>query len=142
MPNIHHNLKIKAPAEKIYSAITTEEGLSGWWTPDTKAKPELNSIARFAFGSNYFKEMKITELKTLKSVKWLCIKGYESWIGTTIAFGIQQGDDGCELSFQHDGWKEYSEGFAACTYDWAMFLRSLKILCETGKGLPWPHQYQ
>lgn len=142
MPNIHHKLKIGASAQEIYNAITTEEGLSGWWTTNTIAKPELNSTARFTFESTYFKEMKITGLTPLKSVKWLCINGYESWVGTTISFEIQPGDNGCVLSFQHNGWKEYSEGFAVCTYDWAMFLRSLKLLCETGKGLPWPYHYQ
>jgi uncharacterized protein YndB with AHSA1/START domain len=47
MPNIHHELLIGAPAETVYAAITTQEGLSGWWTPDAKTTAELNSIARF-----------------------------------------------------------------------------------------------
>jgi hypothetical protein len=139
MPDIRHRLKIEASAELVYHAISTEKGLSGWWTENTTAKPELNTTARFAFDNNYFKEMKITELKPLKRVTWLCLAGYVSWIGTTISFEIEPGKNGCILSFQHNGWTAYSEGFAVCSYDWAMFLRSLKLLCETGKGLPWPH---
>ena len=77
MKSICHRLVIEAPPEKIYDALTTQKGLSGWWTPETKAKPEVNSISRFAFGPDYYKEMKITGLMPFTSVKWLCLKGYE-----------------------------------------------------------------
>lgn len=142
MKSILHNLLIKAPAENIYSAITTGEGLAGWWAPDTNAKPEPDSIARFTFGPQYFKEMKITELKPFTKVEWLCLTGYEEWIGTTLSFELQPSDKGTRLFFHHDGWKEYTTEFAECSYTWAAFLRSLKLLCETGKGQPFPNQHQ
>lgn len=92
MPNIRHELLIGVPAEKLYSALTSQEGLSAWWTPDTKAKSKLNNILRFAFGPEYFKEMKIAELKPSGLVKWICITGANEWIGTTISFELQPGD--------------------------------------------------
>jgi len=142
MKSIYHRLLIEAPVEKVYEALTTREGLSGWWTPETIAKPEVGSISRFAFGPNYFKEMKIEELKSLSRVKWLCLKGHEEWIGTTVTFELQRHDKGTLLFFHHDGWKEYTQGFAVCSYDWALFLRSLKFLCETGKGSPYPNVHK
>ena len=163
MPNIRHTLLIGAPAEKIYNAITTQEWLSAWWTSDTNAKPERDSIARFAFGPSYFKEMKIRELKTSRRVEWICMTGAEEWIGTTISFELQAGDketllnshpemsdqihqqkEGNEetlLIFHHDDWKEYTPMFAECNYTWGQFLRSLKLLCETGRGT-WPNQHR
>jgi hypothetical protein len=92
MPNIHHELLIGAPAEKIYNAITSEEGLSARWTPGTHAKPELNSIARSPFGPEYFKEMKILQLNPSGQIKWLCISGVGEWIGTTLSFKLHPGD--------------------------------------------------
>jgi len=142
MKSIYHRVVIEAPVEKVYEALTTQEGLSGWWTPETKAKSEVGSTSRFAFGPDYFKEMKVEELKPPSRVKWLCVKGYEDWVGTTITFELQPHDKGTSLFLRHDGWKEYTEGFAACSYDWAIFLRSLKFLCETGKGLPYPNHYK
>jgi len=50
MPNIHHAVLIAAPAEKIYNAITSRDGLSAWWTPNTVAKPQVDSVAHFPFG--------------------------------------------------------------------------------------------
>lgn len=136
--SIHHRLLIEAPVETVYGALTTEEGLAGWWTPETTSKPEAGSISRFAFGPDYFKEMKIEELKPYNKVKWLCLKAYEEWIGTTVTFELEPHLRGATLFFHHDKWKEYTPEFAGCSYDWALFLRSLKLLCETGKGLPYP----
>jgi uncharacterized protein YndB with AHSA1/START domain len=138
MKGIYHRVFIEARPQKIYEALTREEGLAGWWTPETKAKPEAGTIARFAFGPKYFKEMKIIRLESPVKVEWLCVKGYEQWIGTTITFELQPVDKGTALFLQHDGWKNYTPEFAGCSYDWALFLRSLRLLCETGKGRPYP----
>lgn len=136
--SIYHRLLILAPVEKVYEALTTQKGLAGWWTPDTTAQPETGSIARFAFGPEYFKEMRIEELSPYSKVKWQCIQGYEDWVGTTLTFELEPHPKGCILSFRHEGFAEYTAGFASCSYDWALFFRSLKFLCETGKGFPYP----
>lgn len=136
--SICHRLLIESPVEKVYEVLTTQEGLAGWWTPDTIAKPEVGSILRFAFGPDYFKEMKIEELKPYSKVKWLCVKAFEEWLGTTLTFELEPHRKGCTLFFHHDGWKSYTPEFASCSYDWALFFRSLKFLCETGKGFPYP----
>jgi uncharacterized protein YndB with AHSA1/START domain len=162
MPNIRHELIIGVPAEKVYSAITTQEGLSAWWTPDVRAKPERDSIARFTFGPSYFKEMRVTELQPSKLVKWNCITGVDEWVGTTLSFHLEAGgrDDLLRshpeaedqinqlrsntqtlLNFSQDDWREYTPMFAECSYTWGRFLRSLKSLCEAGKGWPWPQQH-
>jgi len=167
MKSIRQNLLIGASAEKVYSAITTQEGLSGWWTPMATARAEVNSIARFPFpfppGFEYVKEMKVTELKPFSQVSWECIAGADEWIGTTISFRLETGDkktllkshpeitgqaaqlqsdEATLLVFQHDGWKEYTPMFSECSFTWGQFLRSLRRWCETGKGQPWPNQYQ
>ena len=136
--SIYHKLQIDAPVETVYGALTTQKGLAGWWTPETIAKPEVGSVSRFAFGPTYFKEIEVTELKPYGSIKWLCLKAHEEWVGTTITFELEPNRKGSSLLFHHDGWTECTPEFAACSFDWALFLRSLKLLCETGKGLPYP----
>jgi len=163
MPNIRHEVLIGASPEKVYDAITSAEGISAWWSPGTKATPETGSIVHIPFGSNYFKEMKITDLKPYKLVTWNCIAGVSEWIGTKLSFQFQPGDkknllqsryeingqveqlksnEGTLLIFHHDDWKEYTPMFAECSYTWGQFLRSLKLYCETGKGQPWPNQHR
>jgi uncharacterized protein YndB with AHSA1/START domain len=163
MPHIRHALLIEAPIEQVYDAITTQQGLSGWWTPGATATHALNTVARFPFGPTYFKEMKITELIPSRLVTWTCIAGTEEWIGTTLSFKLKtgdktsllrshpaitgqveqlHGDQATLLLFQHDNWKDYTPMFAECNYTWGQFLRSLKLFCETGKGRPWPNQHR
>lgn len=136
--SIWHRLLIKTPVETVYHAITTQEGLAGWWTPDTIAKPETGTRMRFGFGPDYYKEMEVTGLKPYSLVQWRCIKAFEDWIGTTLTFELEPHQKGCFLLFHHDGWAAYTPEFASCSFDWALFFRSLKSLCETGKGFPYP----
>ena len=163
MPGIHQAILIGSPVEKVYNAVTTQEGLAAWWTPRATTTATLNSIARFPFGDNYFKEMKITELKPSSLVKWECISGADEWVGTSISFQLHQGNNetllnsypeiqgqveqqanegGTLLLFKHDNWKDYTLMFAECSYTWGQFLRGLKLFCETGKGMPWPEQHR
>jgi uncharacterized protein YndB with AHSA1/START domain len=163
MPNILLAVLIEAPKEKVYAAITSQEGLAEWWTPATQAKAQANTVARFPFGEGYVKEMSITELKPYDLVKWECIKGADEWVGTNISFELeardkehflvthpellgqieqQEGDASTLLIFRHENWKKESLMFAECSYTWGRFLRSLKLLCEMGKGMPWPQQHR
>jgi uncharacterized protein YndB with AHSA1/START domain len=164
MPDIRHELIIGAPPEKVYEAITGQQGLAGWWTPEATAKAEIGSVARFPFGPDYFKEMKVTELTPAEKVTWNCISGATEWVGTTISFNLLPGDkktfstsrpevsdqlgqqngDGALtlLVFHHDNWKAYTPMYAECNYTWGRFLRGLKLFCETGKGLAWPDQHR
>jgi uncharacterized protein YndB with AHSA1/START domain len=163
MPNIHHELTIGATAETVYEAITMRSGLAGWWTPGASAEEEANTIARFPFGDDYFKEMRVIELKPFELIRWNCIAGTDEWVGTTISFKIEAGDKASLLKsnpeisdqlrqqgnaenvtvliFKHENWKDHTPMYAECNYTWGRFLRSLKLFCEIGYGTPWPHQH-
>ena len=163
MPNISQEVIIGASRQNVYRALTSQEGLSGWWTPQTTTSGEVGSVARFAFGPDYFKEMRNEKLVTLEYVEWSCLAGANEWIGTTIRFSIKSGNkatmaqsnpeagdqlqqlkrnDECTLLLlEHNDWKSYSPMFSECSYTWAQFLRSIKLFCETGKGTPWPYQH-
>src|ERR1700722_13741713 len=92
MPNIRERLLIGATPKHVYAALTTEEGLASWWTHNTKASPEQNTIAKFGFKPPYVKEMKIAELEPEKRVVWKCQKGADEWVGTTLTFELESGE--------------------------------------------------
>ncbi len=142
MPDIKHKLVIEASPAAVYENITTQKGLAGWWTPDTQAKVEVNSVLRFGFGPSYFKEMKVVMLVPNKKVEWKCIAATEEWIGTTIEFDLKPEAGKTVVYFSHNNWESQTPMLSQCSYDWAMFLRSLKLLCEKGRGLPFPDQHQ
>src|SRR4051812_11064094 len=92
MPNIHQAVLIGAPIQNVYNAITSQEGLSGWWTRNVRATVNVNSVSRFPFGGGYVKEMKIVALQPFELVKWKCIKGTDEWIGTSLSYRLISGD--------------------------------------------------
>jgi uncharacterized protein YndB with AHSA1/START domain len=135
MADIRHNVVIKAAPEKIYEAITTQQGLSGWWAKQTTARPETGFVNIFSFGS-FRNEMKVIHLSPNKKVEWQCIRSIEEWMHTNISFDLEEKDGRTILRFAHSGWRAATDTFAGCNYDWGRFMTSLKSFCETGAGAP------
>jgi uncharacterized protein YndB with AHSA1/START domain len=135
MADIRHKLVIKVNPEKVYKAITTQEGIESWWCKQTTAKPEIGFTNVFVFAQNRI-EMKVTELSSNKKVAWQSIGAVEEWLGTTVTFELEEKEGNTILRFAHAGWKEVTDTFAMCNFDWAIFLKSLKSYCETGTGEP------
>lgn len=136
MANIRHNLTINASVKQVYDAITMEDGLKGWWTSQTSAKPKEGSINHFKFGDEYFNKMKISKLNSPSEVYWECVDGDKEWIGTNLSFELEEKEGITFLKFSHLNWAEESEFFGFCNHHWGRFLDSLKALCETGEGQP------
>ena len=141
MSCIRHLLTIHQTEWSVYSALTTVEGLSHWWTPRVSGDPGEGGSLRFYFG-DYYKEMRVIKNEPPTMLVWRCTEGVPEWIDTVITFEIiKRTDDACQLLFNHDKWPPFTRLFYQCSYDWAMFLRSLKKYVETGNGHPYPNQH-
>jgi uncharacterized protein YndB with AHSA1/START domain len=132
---IRINVVIKAAPEKVYNAVTTQEGIEGWWCKNATVKPELGFVNIFTFGK-YRNEMEVTTLTPNKKAAWKCIKSIDEWIGTDISFDLEEKEGKTVVRFSQAGWRAVTDTFAGCTYDWALFMKSLKSYCETGTGTP------
>ena len=140
MADILHKVGIKSSSpDDVYGALATVEGLSGWWTRDTRGESKVGGVMQFRFGTGGF-DMKVRELGPAKRVQWQVIDGPEEWVGTKISFDLKQNDDWTIVLFKHEGWKEPVEFMHHCSTKWAVFLLSLKSRLETGKGAPWPNE--
>jgi uncharacterized protein YndB with AHSA1/START domain len=145
MHDIVHELTIAAPPDAVYAAITTAPGLANWWTTDCEVSADVGSEATFGFEDHSVVfTMRIDELESPEAVHWECIGGPDEWVGTKLAFrieGIDADDDGQPEStslvrFWHGGW-EYEDGLLPrCSFQWAMYLDSLRRYLETGTGSP------
>lgn len=139
MADIKHQLDIGASPEKIYEAITSQEGLSNWWAVDTRAKPEVGSVTKFGFNKRRTVfEMEVKELTPPSKIRWACNGGHPEWEGTRLEFEITETEKGSSLLFSHLDWESTDGIYPMCSYDWAGYLYSLRMYCETGEGLPHP----
>ncbi len=144
MTDIIHRVGIRAPASKVYAALSTIEGLSGWWTKDTTGAARLGGTIEFSFSSPSGEKiggacMEVIGLHPDNEVRWRCASGPEEWIGTDVSFKLRQDGDYTIVLFSHENWREAVEFTAHCSTKWATFLMSLRDLVETGKGRPAPN---
>ena len=137
MVDILHRIGVTSSPEEVYTALTTVDGLSGWWTEDTDGNGDAGGLLQFRFEPGGF-DMKVLDLQPAKRVLWEVVDGPEEWIGTHVDWMLNQADDYTMVRFKHEGWKEPVEFMHHCSTKWAVFLLSLKSLIETGKGRPSP----
>jgi len=134
--HIRHIITIDCPPDKVYKALTTKEGIQGWWTDNTVIEPGVGSIAEFIFGDKYCNKMEITDLQPNKRVAWLCKQGDKEWVGTDFTFDLEEQEGQTLLRFGQNNWKAPTDFYAYCNFQWGQYMVSLKAHCETGKGSP------
>ncbi|MFD2033882.1 SRPBCC domain-containing protein [Belliella marina] len=132
MESIEQINYIKASSAEIYKTITTEEGLGKIWTKKLKVKPEIGFVNEFDFGEESLTKMKIIALEENKKVIWECIESDQEWIGTSVSFELSEEGNKTKILLKHYDWRELTDYYRWCSYNWAMFLQRLKNHCENG----------
>lgn len=143
MVDIIHRIGIKAPIAKVYAALSTVEGVAGWWTRETTGESRPGGMVKVLFRTPTGEEIGKMEYEVLRlepdqEVRWRIKAGPPEWIGTDVTFNLSQEGDQTLILFGHRNWREAVEFTAHCSMKWAVFLLSLRELVETGRGRPSP----
>jgi len=138
MPDILHKIDVKSSPSETYAALTTLDGLAGWWTRTTHGNPSTGGTIAFRFGPQGGFDMKVLELEPGRRVLWQVVDGPEEWIGTKVGFELRRDGDWTAVLFKHQGWKEPVEFMHHCSTKWATYLLSMKSMLEGGQGRPYP----
>lgn len=141
MVDILHRIGVTSAPEKVYAALTTVDGLAGWWTEDTHGDGDPGGVLQFRFIPGGF-DMKVLDARPGELVLWEVVDGPAEWVGTQVRFELSRQDGFTIVLFRHEGWKEPVEFMYHCSTKWASYLLSLKQLVETGSGRPAPRDVQ
>jgi uncharacterized protein YndB with AHSA1/START domain len=141
--DIVHRIGIKAPAQDVYAALASIDGLAGWWTRNTSGDSRPGGHITFRFHNAAGDDvggfgMKVVELTAERAVRWRVEDGPAEWVGTDVEFLLSQQDGYTIVAFGHRRWRDDGEFMAHCSTKWATFLLSLRDLVETGQGKPAP----
>jgi uncharacterized protein YndB with AHSA1/START domain len=137
MQDIMHLVKIHAPAERVYEAITTEAGIRQWWTRDAAIAPEVGAAGQFGFnGKRFVAKMTVEELTPVSRVRWKVTNA--AWPGNDISFDLTSEGNTTTLLFAHRGFPHADAALASATTRWGFYLLSLKRYHQTGTGTPNP----
>jgi len=127
-----------ASPDVVFEALTTIEGLAGWWTSvagDGLTGGELT----FSFGDAAPVVMRVDAAERGVGVRWTNVAGHlDEWVGTTVHFDIKATPPGgSELRFRHAGLTPRLECYSDCKGGWDHFIPSLRAYVESGTGNPW-----
>src|SRR5206468_8719562 len=111
MADIIHRVGIKAPIAQVYDAVSTVEGVAGWWTKETTGVSKAGDTIDVRFLTPSGKElggmtMEVVALERNKKVQWRFTKGPEEWIGTDVTFDLYQDGEYTIALFGHRNWRE------------------------------------
>lgn len=141
--DIMHRVGIQAPPARVQAALTTVDGLAGWWTRHTSGDAQPGGHLAFRFHDPAGADiggfgMQVMDVTPGQQVRWRVQDGPAEWVGTEIEFTLQQQDGLTVVLFGHRHWREAGEFMAHCSTKWATFLLSLRSWVETGQGQPAP----
>jgi uncharacterized protein YndB with AHSA1/START domain len=129
-------IEIETTAQKLFDALTTDQGIAAWWTK-AKTRANVGGINEFAFGQGTV-TFQVEKLERGRAVGWSAQNVPPDWKGTRVLFELSDGAKAgsVTLRFSHTGFKATTPVVAFTNYAWAQFMRSLKLFLETGKGEP------
>ncbi|MCU1281611.1 MAG: hypothetical protein JWM53_5157 [bacterium] len=134
-------VRFNAPPARVFNAITTLDGLRGWWTPFVQGEPLVGGDVRFEFeGLSQHIIMHVDEATPTSSVRWTCRIHSElpEWRDTRVIWDLQPaGRDSCELRLEHAGLTPHLECYDHCEVGWDHFLASVVAYVERGAGTPY-----
>jgi len=143
MIDIIHRIGIKAPLSRVYDAVSTPDGVAGWWTKDTTGRAGQGGALKVRFTTPDGREIgkmdfDLLKLTPDKAVQWRFTDGPPEWIGTEVTFDLTREGDYTIVNFGHRNWREAVEFTGHCSLKWGVFLLSLRQMLETGRGAPSP----
>lgn len=137
MSNFQSIVRFRSDAPSVYKAITTPEGIMGWWTTDCDVSTQVGGTHSFRFERLLFNSMEVIELEPFNKVHWKCVEGWKEWIGTEVIFTLSENEyGGTDLLFEHRGLTPSLKCYKMCSQGWLKTLKSLQDYVDTGKGKP------
>ena len=150
----HHStfersVAVEGSVERTFDAISTVDGVRGWWATDVTGRAVVGDVMRLGFSLPNHDEwivMRVDESTRPTVVRWTCVAQYvapagvskhDEWVGTEVRFTLEpQAADRCNLVFTHAGLAPSLECYSVCANGWDHFLASLVAFVRDGAGTP------
>ncbi len=139
MADIHLQVTTTADDKTAYAALTSPEGITGWWSRRADVPTAVGEVIRMTFPEAPMTwDLRIDELDEPHRVRWHCVGGPPQWIGTDVAWEVAPADGGgTVIRLDHTGFAEVDDMFRNVTYGWGQMLRHLQAYADTGRPAPY-----
>ncbi len=131
------HVTVDAPPERVLAALTTAEGIAGWWTPDVTGSVRAGGEFTVGFGGR--RSALHVDHVDPGLVVWTCTASeiFDEWVGTSVWFALRpRAGGGTTVAFRHAGLVAALPCFAQCRSGWEHHLGSLAALVDGDPARP------
>lgn len=133
-------MQLVAPPEAVFDALTTLEGIAGWWTTQVSGSAGEGGELTLGFPNSDGPRvvLHVDAAERPRSLVWSVrsvppLPAWEEWAGTRIVVRLQAADDGgTRMEFEHEGLNPRLHCYDTCSTGWDHGMASLRRYVETG----------
>lgn len=142
MPDIFHDLTIRASRGEVFRMVATAEGLDQWWTARCSGTPATGNEYSLYFDPKHDWKAVVTDCLPDSVFELRMTDAGYDWTGTIVRFELLEHSGSTRLRFSHLGWSEVTDHFRVTSFCWASYLRLLKRAMELGEVCPADQRYE
>jgi uncharacterized protein YndB with AHSA1/START domain len=135
---VDHQYFVKAPAARVFEAITDPEWLTKWLVDQAEISPRKGGRYSLSWKDGPTHTGTVLELEPGRSLtlswEWEGVDVH----GTEFRLSVEPKDDGALLSVQHTGFppsEKWVDLYGGAEWGWTYFAMNLKSVLETGHDL-------
>ena len=138
MSEIITQFDVEAPTESVWKALTTQDGITSWWTTRAEVPAGTGGVVKLSFPDAPMTwDLRIDEAAENERLRWHCVGGPPQWVDTDMVFRLASAPEGgTRVLFDHVGWKDSEEMVRIVTFGWVQMFVQLKAYAETGDPSP------
>ena len=138
MARIVFETDVAADAATIVEALTTRDGIAGWWTDDVQLEGGEGATMRLGFPIAPVPFELVIEGAAADQVMWRSTGEFPPhWVDTTVTWTLRPGDGGTtKVHFNHDGWASDEGPFPMSAYTWGQLFGRLADHAQSGTVAP------
>ena len=142
MPDIVHDLPIKAPLDRVFQAVSTPQGLDCWWTERSAGRPVVGAEFELWFAPDYDWRAEVTRCVPGSEFELRMVRADGDWIDTRVGFRLEDREGTIWVRFYHTGWPSPNEHYRISCNCWALYLRILRRYLEHGETVPYERRLE
>ena len=139
-PAVQQTYYYAASPRRVFSALTTPEGLTRWFLERAEIEPREEAPFRFTWRGGYTMEGKVRAVRPARMVEfaWTDRLPPGKVLKTVARFELRKSGKGTLLTLTHRGFKngrKWVRLYGAVESGWAYYLTNLRAYLEHGMDL-------
>jgi uncharacterized protein YndB with AHSA1/START domain len=124
-----------ASPEAVLDAVTTTDGIKGFWTSRADVPTEVGESLSLEFPVAPMPFDLRLEQSDERTVVWRTASFPPHWVGTTVRWDVEPREEGATVTFRHAGFPDEDQT-GRVAYTWGEIMVRLKEYAETGRPDP------